>query len=328
MDKSDQHSLLMKVGDLGKVSENEARALLDEVSEDGIVSKSEAEAVFAINRQLDEAFPDWDLRFRTVLKDYLLTAEAPIGWMDEHECAWLIGQIAPYSDSVKLNEADLLLDLLPHAEGDPLGVVKCAFAAIIDISIRNGRVGRDLVERLRALLLAGADREIAWITQWEAQGLLRINESVGFARNDESWNHLYSRSMANHLMARAHPDPEIMAEALDRTKWLVAPDEAELGGMYLLGIQSADSGNWFEGFAPSGSTAKLAHETARQLADQTGISENEDEDWLINRLGWGNTITSADRTLIRFLKDETPGFSLGMALATGDYQVGSATAFS
>ena len=95
MDKSDQHSLLMKVGDLGKVSENEARALLDEVSDDGIVSKSEAEAVFAINRQLDEAFPDWDTWFRTVLKDYLLTAEAPIGWMDEQECTWLIGQIAP-----------------------------------------------------------------------------------------------------------------------------------------------------------------------------------------------------------------------------------------
>ena len=328
MDKSDQHSLLMKVGDLGKVSENEARALLDEVSDDGIVSKSEAEAVFAINRQLDEAFPDWDTRFRTVLKDYLLTAEAPIGWMDEQECTWLIGQIAPYSDSVQLNEIDLLLDLLPHAEGEPLGVAKCALTAIIDISIRNGRMGRDLVERLRALLLAGADKETAWITQWEAHGLLRINESVGFARNDEGWNHLYSRAMANHLMARAHPDPTIMAETLDRTKWLEAPNEAELGGMYLIGIQSVDGGNWFQGFAPSGSTAKLAHETARQLADQTGISENADEDWLINRLGWGNTVTSADRTLIRFLKDETPGFSHGMALATGDYKVGSARAFS
>lgn len=328
MDKSDQHSLLTKVGDLGKVSENEARALLDEVSEDGIASRAEAEAIFALNRQLEEAFPDWDTRFCSLLKDYLLTSEAPVGWMDEQECVWLIGQIAPYSDSVKLNEIDLLLEVLPHAEGAPLGVAKCALSAITNLSNRNARMGRDLVERLRALLVAGTGNKTAWITRWEAQCLLRINDSVGFARNDESWNMLYTRAMANHLMARAHPAPDLMSDTLDRSKWLDAQTEAELGGMYLLGIQSTDRGSWFTDVAPSTSTAELAHASARTLAAETGISSEDDEDWLIRRLGWGNTVTAADRALVRFLKDETPGFSTGLALATGVCHSESETAFS
>jgi len=316
MEKSDQYSLLSKVGDLGEMSENEARELLDEVSRDGIASRAEAEAIIALNRQIGHASPDWDTQFCGLLKDYLVTAEEPVGWVDSRECSWLIGQIAPHQPGVQLNEVDLLLDLLPHAEGAPITLAKCALGGIQQLANRQTRMSGELVGRLRTLLLGRFGERTVWITRWEAHGLLKINDSVGFARNDEGWNHLYARAIANHLVAEAHPAPETSVDTLDRGAWLDEQSDADLGSPYLQGIKSTDEGHWFGGVSATNKGAAAAHEAAQQLATRTEDAPAQDGDWLIRRLGWGNSVSPADRALVSFLKEETPGFALGLTLVT------------
>jgi len=315
MQESDQNSLISKVDGLGKISESDARGLLDELTEDGIDSRLEAEVVFKLNRQISELPAEWSERFCGMLKDFLLTAEAPIGWMDKQECNWLIGQIAPYQAAVTLQEIDLLLDVLPHAEGAPLAVAKCALNAIVSVAARNGRMSPELLERLQVALLEGQSDSRTWITQWEAKCLLEINDSTRFSRNADEWNSLFARAIANHLMARAHPAPETMADALDRRQWFNSQTDAELGGMYLLGIQSTDQGHWFERCARSPAQAQLAHTTAQTIAGQDGASVEAEEDWLVRRLGWDKTMTQAEHALIGLLKDEAPGFVHGLTIA-------------
>ncbi len=311
------------------MSADQARALLDEVSDDGIASRAEAEAILQINRKLDDVFPDWDERFCGLLKDYLLTSEAPVGWIDTAQSHWLAEQIAPFLADVKANELDLLLSVLPHAEGDAEPLAKCTLDAFVALAGRSGRMTAERAIQLETLLLQIATPERSWITKWEARALLKLNDHIGYARNDEGWNTLYARAMANHLVAMAHPAPENIIPDLDRKTWLTSDTEAELGGTYLLGIQSEDEGTWFERISPSLTLAACAHAEARALAKEPASVSPDDGNWLVNRLGWSNkTVSLADRTLISFFNTHAPGFTLGITMATRAVHPASDMAFS
>jgi hypothetical protein len=329
MEKSQQNKLLSKVGGLEAMSADEARALLDEVSEDSIASRAEAEAIIKINRKLDDVFPDWDERYCDLIKSFLLTAEEPVGWIDAHESNWLANQFAPLAGDARRNEFELLISVLPHTEGAQVALIKYTLEALIAQAAHSGRMTRDLVEHLRSILLDTAAPEKPWITKWEAQILLRLNDRISFARNDESWLELYTRAMANHLIATAHPAPENTITALDRKLWLQTDTEAELGGAYILSIQSDDDGTWFERMSPSLTLAALAHERARSIAAEPISPLAEEDNWLVERLGWNNrNITPADRALIGFLDAHAPGFTQGLSLASRPAHSAPEMAFS
>ena len=311
------------------MSADQARALLDEVSDDGIASRAEAEAILQINRKLDDVFPDWDERFCGLLKDYLLTTEAPIGWIDTAQSQWLAEQIVPFLADAKANELDLLLSVLPHAEGDTEALGRCALDVFGSLASRFDRMTPERVQQLEALLLQIATPERPWIAKWEARALLKLNDHIGFARNDERWNTLYARAMANHLVAMAHPAPEDAVAALDRKTWLTSDTEAELGGAYLLGIQSEEEGTWFERISPSLTLAATAHSEARMLAKEPASVSPDDGNWLVNRLGWSDkSVSLADRTLIGFFNTHAPGFTLGITMAARADHSASDMAFS
>lgn len=328
METSDPNDLLSRLGNLGGISEDKARALLDEVCDDGIASRAEAEAILNINRKMDNIFPDWDRQFCILIKDYLLTAEEPIGWIDAGECRWLAGQISPFSAEAKRNEFQLLLDILPHADTAPTKLLQCALDALVAVARRSGRMTTDLVDDLRTILLHAAPGRMPWITKWEARSLLKLNDIIGFARNADSWNVLYARALANYLVAAAHPAPENNVADLDRKRWLNTDTEAELGGAYLLGIQSDDEGTWFERMSPSRLRAASAHSKARASAAEP-TAPAKDDNWLVERLGWNEqSATLADRTLIDFFNTHAPGFALGMTVAANPAQPVSEMALS
>lgn len=316
MEKFDNNDLLFRLGNLEGMSADEARALLDEVSEDGIVSRAEAEAIIKINRKLDDVFPDWDEQFCGLIKSFLLTVEEPVGWIDLRKSNWLAAQFAPLAGDARRNEFDLLLSILPHTDGVPVALIKCILEALVAQAVRSARMTRGLVEHLRSILLVTAVPKTPWITKWEAQILLKLNDRIRFARNDESWTELYTRAMANHLIAMAHPAAEDISAAIERKFWLQTDTEAELGGAYILSIQSDRDGTWFERMSPSLTLAASAHARARAIAAKPVSPSADDDDWLVKRLGWNNrNITPADRALIGFLDAHTPGFTQGLSIA-------------
>ncbi len=329
MEKIDPNDLLSRLGKLGGTAAEKARALLDEICDDGIASRREAEAIFVINRQLEEVFPDWDPQFCILLKDFLLTGDEPIGWIDIDKLNWLAQQIAPHAAKAKRNEFDLLISVLPFIETISGPFSECALEVLTSLASQSGRMTGELVEGLRSILLHTIDATSPWISQKEARCLLELNDRLGFARNDDLWNRLYARAMANHLVAMAHPAPENVLPALDRKTWLNTDTEAELGGAYLLGIQSEDDGTWFERVSPSLTRASRAHSQARAHAANPVNAPRQDGDWLVRRLGWNDqSVTLADWTLIDFFNTHAPGFAQGITLAARPDQAVSEMAFS
>ena len=308
--------MMARVEKLGEVSESEALRIVNETYADGIVSRGEAEALFRLNDTLQSTDPQWATRFQEALKDFLLTREAPEGRVTDEEADWLISQIKTDGEKPGLDEIDLLLAVLRHADGASETLATYALDAISDRIIADGVANLNMVERMRFALYAGAGHGGLWVTQHEAAILFKTNDAISDARNASTWNDLFARAVGNHLMARAHPEPSSVDDALAREAWL-GDTKSSPGGLFSRMGASFRSGNWFENVTHSSKKAAKARQVAAEAADREAETVNETENnWLQTRLGWDDKISPAENALIEFLKKEAPGFTQGLVTAS------------
>lgn len=305
--------LMAHVAQLGDISETEAHRIVNEIYKDGIVSRGEAEALFRLSDTLSETDPAWLSRFQEAMKDFLLTREPPQGWITDEEADWLIAQVQTDSHTPTLDEMDLLIELLRKADGAPEKLARFTLDAISHRIIEDGVANLKMVERLRFALYAGAGEGGIWVSQYEAGILFKINDAIGEARNASTWNDLFARAVGNHLMARAHPSPQTVEDALSREAWLSEPASSTGGFLTRMGA-SFSSGKWFESITHNGRKAAKA----RQAAAEAALREAEqvtdfEQEWLLNGLKGDGKMTPAEVALIEFLEREAPGFTQGLA---------------
>lgn len=310
----DLQVMMSRVARLGEMSEGEARRIVGQVYEDGIVSRGEAEALFRLNDQLASADPQWKMRFTEAVKDYLLTREPPEGWVTEEEAAWLIAQVDHEGDHASLEEIDLLIHILRYAEGAHESLFDYTMKTVSARIVSDGAVSADMVERMRFLVFARAGDGASWVSRDEARVLFETNDAVAFAKNDPKWNDFFARAIANHLMARAHPDPVSEQEALRWENW-VKDTGSGAGGMFAKMVGSFGN-DWFKNVTYSSKKAAEARMKAADAAHRAAEKVTEDENaWLMKRLGWDGKVSPAEQALLEFLRAEVPGFVEGLAVA-------------
>ena len=315
MQQVDLDSLKTKAAETGRISDEEARAIMSTVYGDGVISRDEAEAMFALNDTLSGANRFWDERFCEAIKDFLLTVEAPVGWITKEESDWLKAMISKDGRIGLATELDLLLNVLRYAEGAPAELGLYTLSAISDYAKAQSYVDASTVERLRRALYAAAGDGAVWVTRKEAVCLFDLNDVVFAAENDPSWNDLFARAIGNHVMAAAHPNPQSEEDAFAREKWL-QESSSGLGGFFASMAGSLSDGSWLKK-----AKANPAAEMREQYAEKEAIMRDaetvntEEENWLINRIGWDKKVTPAEQALIAFLKKEAPGFAADIVSA-------------
>lgn len=310
----DLQVMMSRVARLGEMSEEEARRIVNQVYEDGIVSRGEAEALFRLNDQLTIADAHWKMRFTEAVKDYLLTREPPEGWVSEEEAIWLIKQVDHHGNRPSLEEIDLVIHILRFADGAHESLFDHALSTVSQRIIADGRADADMVERMRFLVFARSGDGASWVSRNEAVLLFQTNDAIAFAKNDPSWNDFFARAIANHLMARAHPNPATIEDALRRDKWVKDTDSGPLG--FFGRMATSFDGGWFEKVAYSSKKASQARMKAADIASRAAAEVTEDENaWLMKRLGWDDKVSPAERALLEFLKGEVPGLVEGLAIA-------------
>ncbi|MEM6535967.1 MAG: hypothetical protein AAF613_10040 [Pseudomonadota bacterium] len=309
-------SLMVQVAQLGELSEAEARRIMGEVYNDGIVSRPEAEALFSLSDRLTQWEPDWAVRFIGAICDFLLQNEPPMGLVNEEEARWLLSQIAPHGKDVSIQHIDLVLKLLQKAELAPAFLGTFVLSALASHAKVAGRVDQETTERIRRALFAPAGEGGIWVSRREAEILFEINDAIAFAKNDASWNDLFARAVANHLLARAHPDPLSEAEMFRREAWL-RDNSPNVQSFLQRATTSFASGSWFENVTYSAKKASAARSAAEAAAQREAEKVTADEnDWLFKRLGWDEKTSPAERALIEFLNLEVPGLATGLAVAS------------
>ncbi len=310
----DLQILMSSVARLGELSEAEANRIVKEVYDDGIATRGEAEALFLLNDTLAASDALWVQRFSAAVQDFLL-AQAPEGQITQAQADWLIAQLGPYEEIASPDEIDLLLAILNAAETAPISLSRYTLQVISARIKADGRARPDMTERMRKILYTVCGEAGIWVSRFEATVLFEANDAIGFARNDPSWNDLFARAVANHLMARAHPEPHTQPEALSRQAWLQESSAdtgnflSRMGGSFL-------TGNWFETVAYDPEKAARARRAADDVARREAEDITDDENaWFMQRLGWNPKINPAERALVDFLKTEAPGFTHGLTVA-------------
>ncbi len=307
--------IMARVAKVGEMTETEAHRIVNEIYSDGIVSRGEAETLFRLNETLSATNPEWGSRFREALTDFLITREAPEGWVTDEEADWLLGQVHHDGEHPCLEEIDLLIEVLRKADGVPAKLAHYTLDAIAHRIVEAGKATPVMVERARFALFAGAGDGGLWVSQHEASVLFQTNDAIANADNDPSWNDMFARAVGNHLMARAHPEPRSIEDALAREAWL-EDTSVNPGGLFARMGSSFFSGSWFASVTHDRRKAEIARMAAADAATREAESVTDTEnEWLLANVQGDGKVSPAEQALIDFLRAEAPGFAEGLASA-------------
>ena len=307
-------NLVAQIANLEVYSSQQARGLAEKLCQTGVASRQEAEFLIKLNRELSDTSELSSDSFQQAMVDYLLTVEAPIGWITQEECAWLMACLSWPGRLALASELELLLSILAHASdaSDALGLF--TLQSIYAYAIAEARITPPTVKRLRKALCRADHERAAWISHAEAVCLLKLNDALGRADNDAGWSDLFARALSNYLIAAAHPEPALERAALAREVWL-KPRSFGVADFFGTSATLQMSGNWFEAIARDPEVALRAKESAREAAWSLAAEDKMyDERWISNRLGLDKSISAAERALITFLNKEAPGFTAAIVV--------------
>ena len=103
----------------GQVSPEEMLALRRLGWGDGVITREEAEAIFVINRSLNETSGEWVDFFVEALGEFVLNGSEPRGMCDDEEAQWLIGALDADGRLETMAELELLVRVIEKARNVP-----------------------------------------------------------------------------------------------------------------------------------------------------------------------------------------------------------------
>lgn len=192
-------SAALKAG--APVTADDVLALRRWVWPDGVVSTSEAEALFALNRLVQGASPEWDLLFVEAISEHVLNACEPHLYVDEPTAAWLIEEIERGGTPARANEIELVVKILEKALNAPESLRIWALRAVEAAVVADGTIGDAEVQLLRRLVFARGGGDALVVGDAEAEMVWRLKEATLQADNAPAWKTFFVQALGNHLMA-------------------------------------------------------------------------------------------------------------------------------
>ncbi|HEX5184106.1 MAG TPA: hypothetical protein VFW19_13290 [Allosphingosinicella sp.] len=308
-------SAALKAG--APVTADDVLALRRWVWPDGVVSDAEAESLFALNRLVADAAPEWDDLFVEAISEHVLNASEPHLYVDEPTAAWLIGQFAKDGAPVKPAELELVVKILEKALNAPASLKAWALRQIEtavltgegptrrDGSLRPGRVDEAEVKLLRRLVFAAGGDGALTVGDDEAEMLWRIKDATLQADNPPEWMQLFVQAIGNHLMAWSNYRPLERAKAAELENFMNDRHSSVLGflGRTAGQIAHPDVADAKQAFVRAEPTA-ARHEASVAAAEAVTPAE---QNWLQAHLDADGARDPYEEGLLAFIAaDQSP----------------------
>ena len=297
----------------GSITQAEIATIRRNYYKDGIVSETEADALFAIERSCPLAPAAWGPLFVEAITDYLVHQVKPEGYLTAENGAWLTGRISVNGKISSRIIFDLLVKILDESRWAPASLTTLALAQVRDAVVNGkgplraggkpalGVITSSDVSALRSILYAaGGDGNIG-VTRAEAEVLMDIADAADDTLSDPAWTDLYTKAIANHLLAAHGYAPPTRQEALKQEAWLEA--EPDLGGFLGDMVRSGLRGVWDAYHTPDVEDLALAklEEQKRAILVDEEIAAPEAA-WLAERINRDGRVSDAELALLSFLK--------------------------
>lgn len=286
---------------------------------DGVITPDEAEQLFEANDACSVKDASWADFFVEALTDYLVNQAVPEGYVTAENADWLMDRIAKDGAIQTKTELELLVDVLDRARWSPVRLVRYALdqvkrAVLEDTGplrtgsgLQKGVIDETEVELLRRILYAfGGDGNIA-ITRDEAEILFDINDATVDQDPNPAWTDLFTKAIANVLMASSGYAVPTREKALHAESWLESRGDLAHGNFYskmISGSLTAVLSSYREQSAEERALARLERQRAEIVTNEE-ITEDEAQ-WLADRMGRDGILSANERALIAFLHKESP----------------------
>jgi hypothetical protein len=213
MGASKRHTFEFALAHGRNIDSADVIALLREVYAEGIGTRDEADELIAFDHTLGETTPDWREFFATTIADHLLQRCEPAGSVDDKKAEWLISALSQgrrvatasgfaavlrllesgsqSSSSLAAYAIDQLRVALIAGEGPALGK-RPHFSRSIDA---------DDVAKLAHMLIVAGGVSGAPVSRTEAEALFDLHDAVAGGANDPSFDDLFFKAIAHHLLA-------------------------------------------------------------------------------------------------------------------------------
>lgn len=303
----------------GHVGEDDVIMLRRYIYGDMVVSLEEGAALFRLNTAGLAYAPAWYELFPEAIADILVNQARPEGYVSEENAQWLIGQITADGHVCVRSELDAVLNVLEKARQAPERLEQFALKTVAQ-SVLSGkgatRAGSDLkpgvisdgeVELLRRVLYAGAGCGGLAVSRAEADILFDLNDATIEAENAPAWSELFTKAVANHMMALSGFTPPAREVALAREDWLDKPGgfEGGLGGFFRSMFSGGARGVWEAHAQDTDPSAARGAAMAAEIAANEVVTEDE-ASWLVERIGRDGVLHENEKALLRFIREDSP----------------------
>ena len=307
----------------GSISADDLLMLRRSVFKDGVVDRSEADAIFRLDRTCSEKAAVWREFYVDTLTDYFVWKSEPPKYVDEDSAKYLIDQIVHDGHIDGSTELELLVNIVHWAVLVPEDLIVLMLQAIRESVLtpdkalygqgRNAGVVTAVDVQLvrRAIHAPGSGGSIT-VTRREADLIFDINNGTVASENDEGWQDVFVKAIANHLMfPRPAPEP-ISAEDYERREvWL---EQSRGVGRMLADVgRNVATLNLAEGWSawdPFGTrtAAEMKAQEDKEIHEAL-VRESIDEPearWLLGRIAEDETVHENERALLKFIRDNSP----------------------
>ncbi len=303
----------------GAITDFDVARLRRAFYKDGIISPDEAEKLFEANEACGVKDSSWTDFFIEALTDYLVNQARPEGYVTAENADWLIDRIAKDGHIETKTELELLVNVLDRARWSPVRLVRHSLdqikrAVVEDTGplrtgsgLQKGVIGEAEVELLRRVLYAfGGDGNIA-VTRDEAEILFDINDATVSAEPNPAWTDLFTKAIANVLMASSGYAVPTREKALHAETWIDSRGEFASGALFskmISGSLTSVLSSYREQSPEERALARLERQRAEIVTNEV-ITEEEAE-WLADRIGRDGILSANEKALIDFLHKESP----------------------
>lgn len=247
-----------------------------------------------------------------VATDLLVNQAEPPKYVDQAAADWLIAEIGA-SKVAYGPEIHMLTEVLRLAVSVPASLADFCVAEI-ERAIVEGREGHPAGEvaledtqALRIVVFAAVDGSSLYVSRADAEALFRIAHATKGASNAPEFDGFFAKAIGDYLMGIAFRWTPSRAEELEKDKWLDSrPDN--LSQFLAAAFGGRASGRSRLETVDDADEQRLREENAadaREMAKAAEIDGGE-TDWLMAHLSRPGALTSAERALLTFLRQEAP----------------------
>lgn len=302
--------LAKKVGANGTVSAEEILVLRREAWPDGRISQAEAEAIFALDRQLESKSSEWVDFFVESLGEYVVNQRAPAGYVDRENASWLMMQIDHDGSLCSMSEVELLVRVFERASNVPQALKDHAISQM-ELAVLEGtgptRDGGQLaagnvtaaeVKLLRHAIFAPASERPAAVGRKEAEMLFRLKDATLEADNAPEWQQLFVQGVANYLQGYSDSNAQISHERAQELEHFMNESRSSVGG-FLGRMAKASPAAFGQVFGRrDNGTSRLEDVVAAEAVTHA------EREWLDAQIDADGRVDAYERALLDFLAED------------------------